>query len=369
MNYDIIIKNIRNNCAGEQDYNDLLEAIKMISGGVAKNERAVKIYSGNSTDVNNEGMEFLIHLIKGGITGRVVSKQDISREFRRWRMIEKAPADYDLFMILSKAMLELEKDGEVLRLSNNTFRNGGSTIWALPGLKDKIGSVENYQQKCKEIGTYRTNKINSSIRQGKMISPPNARMLVIQLLQCFGGSVAMSNIIKAAKNHLCEECFPKIIPESAIKDSYNTDEDSLEDAIQTRFHGKTTPLTEARARSIEFESDTRASTVWDQISGIMQKRTGKVDGHKVLCLYLLPKYLSDSSKPVMDDLGPTSTVENINREVMSILKTTLKVEKIDADAGFSEDFITFLNSVQHKTIAKINKKCRENNMDNSLYIE
>jgi hypothetical protein len=365
MKVDTIIEDIKNKCCNDDDYNALFNKIGQIFGFVAKGERDGGIYAGNCNAVDDEATDFFVELIKGNIPGTIITDNDIGREIRRWRTIKKSPANYELFSIISAALLELEK-GEmpkfkVLRMSNKEFNNSTSTIWALAGFEKRDGSWEKYELKRADIGTYATNKLKSETRTGKMISPTNAKDLVIKLLESFGGTVMMSDIVKAAKNHLAEDCFMKIV----VDDVQGGDENATEDKIQTCYSAKSTPLTEAQLVGIIFEADNRANIVWNEINKMMKTRTGKVNGHKILCLYLLPKYLGEKP-PVLADFGPKSTVENINNNVMAILKASLTVEKIDADAGASEDFELYIKSLQHKTIAKINNKCRENGMDNGL---
>lgn len=365
MKVDTIIEDIRNHRCNDDDYNMVFDKICQIFGSITKMERSKGIYTGCGNSTRDEAADFFVELIKGNIPGTIITDNDLGREIRRWRTIKKSPANYELFLIISAALLELEEGKlpkfKVLRMSDKKFNNSAETAWTMAAFKDQCGDWQKYESKRAEIGTYGTNKMKSVTREGKMITPSNAKELVIKILESFGGIVLMSDILKAAKNHLADDCFIKMVSE----DAQNGEGNDNEDTIQTRYSTKSTPLVEAQFFSIAFESDNRTTIVWNKINKMMKTRTGSVNGHKILCLYLLPKYLGEKP-PVLADFGPKSTVENINNNVMAILKASLTVDKIDADAGASEDFEKYLKLLQHETIAKINNKCRENGMDNGL---
>ena len=311
-------------------------------------------------------MYFLCYLNDnlGGI-GDIQTENKLHRLFKKWLVVRNNPQAHEFWSIISSALLVLEKEGKVERHPRQRQRNNSQkTIWYLPQNAENFADEAKYWLNQKKIGTYCPEHFNSKLesssmesesetggkeqavadelkkaKQAKIIPPSSAQKLVFDILGYLGGPVPMCKLVDLCKNHVL--LYREISP-----DQFPGDDEGSREKWDPADRG------EALRFMISEESSSRSDQIW-------QKLAGRRHGHKVLCLYIIPKYLSDQDV-ILEDFGNPTTVDSTKRDIFKVLKEYLDFHQLPGEER------SHIDRIIDKTLQKINRMCSENGFGANL---
>ncbi|MFA6309698.1 MAG: hypothetical protein WC677_08225 [Clostridia bacterium] len=290
--------------------------------------------------------DFILYL-KGNLGAQDIgTKNDLRRLFRKWITINNNPERHELWGIISEALLALEKEGKCERLPEyKAYNNGNSTIWFSPGFKGKQHNPDIYEDKKRDIPTFSPMKIKAhSKKMAKIITPESAKKLVVLLIESVKGEITMSRLVDYAANHVVLNPYRKKYIRGQDNDSEEDNETANAKSVAIYVY-------------IEEEAENKADIIWSLLSR-------RNNAHKVLCLYIIPKYILNYHVKLGDFGQSAKTIDSIKTDVFDVLRENFHLDRLSNTS--SDEELNILKEVVGKTIEIINSKCSENGYDPSL---
>lgn len=325
-----------------------IELFRMVEGFAKKHIRSANIlHQNNLFNPSDYASNFILYLKKNLGARDIGAENDLRRLFKKWITINNNPERHELWCIVSGALRALEKEGKCERLPKYKTNNN-STDWFSPKFKGKQFNPRTYEAKKRDIPTFIPMKIKGdSKKKAKIIPPESAKKLVALLLESVEGKIPMGRIVDYAANHVVLNPYRQ---EKTKEQGDDTDGE----------YNTTRAKSDAEYVYIGEEAENRADIIWSSLS----KRN---KAHKILCLYIIPKYIL-SSDVKLDDFGSSKTVDSIKTDVFDVLRQNFHLERLTTGNTTSEEDVFLLNEVVSKTIEIINRRCSENGYDSSLSI-
>lgn len=275
--------------------------------------------------------------------GRLVSSADLRREVERWRSRQGDPEAYELWRIVSEALLRLETDGEVQRASRfRAFHNRNDTSWSVP---EHAGRLANLDERD-AIGRHLPALVQGRGGKQRILRPASARAAVLAILQVLKGEVRMNEIVAELRRHLslCR-------PEQSFDTDYGLAERTPGGAIYVE-----------RTAALECEATWRSDQIWSEVQRVKRGEHRVVTGEQLLCCQILPVLLFKAKIPI-DDFGPSA--ENAKRDVFQALKTYLPREEFSAKGD--QDFDKWqIREVLRGVVANLREFCSKCGLGTAL---
>lgn len=336
----------------------ITEELYNIILSIAKGKKGQEIAQGIGTNNEAEEMalDFILYLKDNLGIGDINSKSVLYREFNRWIAKTNGSENYELWMILSEALLELEKEGICQRGKEfKNYSNRNDTTWFLPKYANSNPDLSPTNPLITIIPSYLPVKRSADAKnKAKIIPPKAAKELVVHILKAVGGPVKMGGIVDLViKNK--KVTLTKIIelPQSSNDDGENKEKISGDSVLDQRI---------AYELWIQEEVSDRADSIWSEVLIIERGRQEKVQGVKILCLYILPATIKEQSIN-LEEFGPSSTVSDVKSDVSGVLKKYLSFEHM---LEHSCEGMFPIDNIQIRIIQEINNKCSENGYDTTL---
>jgi hypothetical protein len=294
----------------------------------------------------------------------IQSEQALVRRMKKFLAAKNNPVGYELNAILREAIIALEKEGKVERCDVSGCTINSGTLFYLPGgSPDTPGTLANYQQKKNTIPVYRTEMRGTDWTKTRMISPSDAKKLILQILEAFGGAVRFDAIQQVAREHIPEQMW-RIINESAMKSAGDNDNDrSILENIPDQSQDDSNYIKKFYSKQVaEQIVDNTSENIWRRITELE-------DGDRLFCLYFIPENFGESQdkKRKLSDFGAPQTVSDRNKKIGKIWQEEHKL--IKGVKGCSR--ITGLQrkavlEVFDKIFKKLNRRCTENGYNPGL---
>ena len=325
---------------------ELYEIILSISKQKVNTQRASTGGSTGNKQNNPEDcvIDFIFYLKDNIGIGDITTKNHLYREFNRFITKSNASENHELWAILSYALIYLEKNKKVFRNSKKKFSNSNDTIWYLKEFKDTEPNISENNEKIKQIPVFTPVKRKANSKnQAKVIPPGKARELIIYILEAVGGPVDMRTIFQIASSKVVLSSLKELPQQN------NTSEGEEVDIVSNVKSEET----EALLFALDEEVENRVLLIWQEVEKIERGISTKIQGTKILCLYILPSKMGEK-KIKLSDFGPKSTVDDVSKDVMSVLRKYLSFsDSVKSDMMFPVQNI-IINIIQ-----KINEKCSE----------
>ena len=257
---------------------------------------------------------FFVYLARNNTAFVINNKSGLRREFKRFCTEKNNPAGFELWGIVSRTLLELERAGLVERAKEYRNRNNSNdTLWY-----DK----ENGSDLVNEINETHIPylKLKSRGARDRLLKPAEARKIVSGSLINVGGAVRMKDLLDAIIQ--AYSSLRMIIVENK---NVGENDDDTEDNVISRL-----PVDESFAADImvEEEADIRASAI---INGACRIRSGKrkvIKGEVILCCYLLPKARGTvsgvNSGVRLEEFGPSSSVHDVEKRIRELWSSRIE---------------------------------------------
>lgn len=244
----------------------------------------------------------------------------LDREMRKYLTRRESPAHHEVWTALSRALLALESDGAAVRLSAASGANSQNAEWCLKGNEGMPPiPLENFFDEAGRLPVY-----HPSRKDGRLISPLQAKELAVQMLKLASGPILMQTLHSEAMKH--------VVQTMAYAESLDdTMDEGEEEAVGvSRILADRMPVL---GYILEEEAVTRAGILW---SGL--EKTG--DG-QVLCLYYLPKHLLGRAV-TGGELGDPRRVSEAGKRIRNAFQQALDlsptlVERQEAAAADRRD--------------------------------
>lgn len=249
---------------------------------------------------------FMLEVSQKGLAITVEGRGGLRRAIQRHWHATRDPAAHELWKTLSKALRDLAEEGRARRLDADpgAGNNHNDAQWtSAPGESVSPADPLEFERCCEDVPACPPPPVREWLPDGKtarkVISPANASELAARLLACAGGWVKLGDLFAMfrSKVHLYGE--------------------------QPIDNGKPTggnpppvpvcPVVEREEVFLKLAAEL-AERIWQRATG-----RGLV---RVLCGYFLPKFVREV-KVRMEDLGPSSTVDDQNRQLKHIIKEEL----------------------------------------------
>jgi hypothetical protein len=299
--------------------------------------------------IHDRAGDFVVALSKKEISGVIKSVSDLNREFKRWLTRRNSPEHSELWNAVSEALLTLEKEGAVCRApSHAKYNNSNATPWSLC---EHAG-----QTSCPVDDTAAAAakpKLAAKGEKNRVLTLSEARAFALNLLALYQGEVAMSELVGRMA-----ECLPmfdantslnaKVAPES---DGNDTLQDRTEDA---QWFGDYDFL-------VREEAQSATESVWEGAGAIDRgKPPNTIRGRSVLCGYFLPKEVF-GRKVKLESLGPSSTVQDIVKDLRRLMATCLPKSGNDRLGKW------LASRIIGAILENLSRKCSENGFSCPLY--
>ena len=244
---------------------------------------------------------FVDHLFSGRRPEHIKNVSFLAREMKKYLARTRNPVQYEMHQILNEALHSLMKDGVVKQDGEGAIRS--STRFALAALESpSVAEFRDYERHRDQVPSFSTQKRANDWAKTKMLAPSDAKVLVVKLLEAFGGWVSTQDLFRAMKNHIPEQL--NVVP---LVSGSGDDGESEE----------LTPADKG-AENYIYAFDTKQ--LWVIASGAADriwKRVRKISD-RTFCIYWLPKkYYGRNAR--QEDVGPAQTVSDQCRRIQAAI--------------------------------------------------
>jgi hypothetical protein len=251
-------------------------------------------------EAHSLAIEMILH-IRNKRLANLQCAAHLDREMRKYLTRRESPAHHEVWTALSRALLALESDGVAARLSAASGANSQNAEWCLKG-KEGMPPIplENFFDEAGRLPVY-----HPSRKDGRLISPLQARELALQMLKLANGPILMQALHSEAIKHVVQTmAYAESLDGGMIEGEEAT-------ADVSRVLADRMPML---GYILEEEAVTRAGKLWNEL-----EKSG--DG-RVLCLYYLPKHLL--GRPVTGgELGDPRRVSEAGKRIRNAFQQAL----------------------------------------------
>ena len=290
--------------------------------------------------------DFLVDFFQAACPAHINSMSALIANAKKYLARKNNPIQYELNEILHEAILDLEKQQLIERDERSRGHKISSNTWvALTGTSVACqASMIDYERNKQNVENFTTKLRNGSAEHSRILTPADAKALVLQLLKAFGGWTKKTDLFTAMQNHIPEQM--KIVDIQAR----NEDEEvSLENIVAVEDDY----MDEFDAMQINRIAGIAAERIWKRICEV---------SNKVFCLYYLPKTFSKCDVK-LGDIGATSTVSDQNRRISNIVQDEMK-SYLDANDG---DKSQAVRRTVRKILRSLCGSCTESGYNPGLY--
>lgn len=306
----------------------------------------------DKTETESTALDFLLALASEDVSAYISDISDLRREFSRWITRRDSPAKSELWSIVSAALLSLEKAGKVFRpKAYRRFSNNNRTPWFLKGNEGKTPDWN-----AESILSKNMPRLRGKREKDKILSPEEACKMVTTVLKTMNGEISMSRIFELIKANV-----PLFSVSVSLDAGIQTEDSSLD--MYERL--ESSAVLSDYSFLINEERDIAVSHIWKEASAVC-RGTGSgslIEGAKILCCYVLPKD-AFGTKTTLDKFGPTSTVQDVAKDLRKILAKWMPAEKKPGKDTL-ENFI-YMETVG-AILSALTDLCSENNLCRSFY--
>jgi len=296
-------------------------------------------------------VDFLVALSREEVGQQITTPSDLKREFRRWITRHLSPQESELWLIISEALLFMEKKGRVARPARNrAYHNDNSTTWFL---SENEGKAANWSA-LDSIST-KWPSIASKGEKDRILKPKEAQSCLLVILEAVGGEISMQHLVKELSKHL------PLLDLSASLDAEKGHEDGsvqdLHDMIPSR------DVLQADTMLMQEESEHITTEIWRQAC-VLEMGADSISGARILCCYYIPKYCA-GEKVLLADFGPTSTVADVVKALGCIMKEWLPMVDPEQNDAALEQWQCI--EITRRVLAAIACLCSEKNYCRTFY--
>ena len=285
----------------------------------------------------------------------VQSAGHLAHELSKYLTRRESPAFHEVWKALSHALLELETERQVERISPSGGVNSQTTEWCLAGSAGlPPASLENFFEGASALPIYRPAR-----KDGRLLAPAQARDLALSMLKLAGGPILMQGLHGEAMKHvIVQMLYPESIDGEVEK--YGEKEGV------TRLLADRMPVNDF---ILQEEAQERARQIWDRLE--------KSKDGKPLCMYFIPKYLL-GAKVTGKDMGDSSrnseAAERIRkafRDAIDLTPTRGEREEaaaMDQRAPSGSEFAAYKARLLGRIAEILMTFCSEKSWDSNLKI-
>lgn len=280
--------------------------------------------------------------------------QHLSRELGKLLTRQENPVGHTLWTLLSEALLQMEKEGRVVRVSASGNINRQDTEWSLTELAENpSANVEKFIQAAAKLPVYYPTR-----QDGRLLSPTQARELLMGMLGAAGGPILMQELHSEALKHVVHT----MLYEEAL--------DEVDSPEQGGSEGMSRTLISRQLQSgyiIEDEALKRAETIW--------KKLEAKEDNRVLCNYYLPKFLLGKAV-TGSDLGSPQRISEASKRIREVfqeavdLTQTVAEQREQAQMQQFDPLASYAPNYALQLLRRITellmKKCSEKSWDKHL---
>lgn len=263
------------------------------------------------SEITDLAFDFLMDLRLGKVTGIILSRADLSREFRRWHVKKHEPQKKELWEILSENLRKLEDEGKVKR--GAAFRgrsNSNACLWYLTGCEGSRA----IDLKPEQVSAFLPKKRKTG-KKDRVLKPAEAESCLMGILNMARGEIRMGTLFELIRKNLCLFEVYDSLDQPVGEDG----EATLGELLQREEEISTDELC-----MIQEQAAHAAKLIQDRTGPIIRKRGAReVSGHTVLCRYYLPKKLHQEQVK-LQDLGPPSAVSEAVQDIDLIVESLFK---------------------------------------------
>ena len=268
------------------------------------NELTKKLYLPDTNDEKDREdavSGFVDHLFHGRRPEHIKNVSFLAREMKKYLAMTRNPVQYEMHQILNEALHSLIKDGIVKQDSEGAIRS--STRFVLAAMKSPaVAEFRDYERHRDKVPSFSTQKRANDWEKTKMLTPSDAKVLVIKLLEAFGGWITTQDLFRAMKNHIPEQM-----------------------QISSRFSGpgddgepeERTPVDKGADNYIYGFDTNQLFVIASGAAGRIWERVKKISD-RTFCIYWLPKkYYGRNARQVA--VGPAQTVSDQCKRIQAVI--------------------------------------------------
>lgn len=329
-------------------------------------ESFIKVHNGSIADVKDLVEEMLSDLMKIPL-GQVEVKTypNLVRDLRKMIAKKNNPAGYELNDIINTALRELEKAKMIVRdAASKGKRISSLTSFKLVGSPDRDANVSDYEANASKIPMYWPKERGGSMEHSRIITPENARKLLLELLAVFNGWTSKGVLVSAALKHIPEDCMFKLESLPEERDDTRTEDERLT-IMSKRDEDKNC----YNVDSINDFYENQAQVIIEDKSIIIWNKACEISKVKFFCLYYIPEHFGndDEKRTVLEDFGKTSTMGDQNTRLKEMCDQELKaideIRGMQRVTGLQREYVKYiLNGI----VLKLYRKCSENGYNPNL---
>lgn len=305
--------------------------------------------------------EYLVTILKSERRpDHIFSTSLLVRDMRKYLARTRNPVQYEMSRILSTALLELERDGLIKRGSPFAGRliQSGTTFTLADSPKSEkcIADRADYREWC--VRNRQSYVVGSrpvrNCEKRRMITPLDARELVLFLLKAFGSWTMYRDLLWSMQFHIPEQMRLVSLAAPGEGDEENGASSPSADA----------PDYVAEEYVYDRHDVQQALVIAEETAGRIWQRICRVSD-RVFCLYYLPKEIFDRPAVTLESLGASSTVGDQNKKIRKIFfSERFEFENKTGDGGRQGEAVR-LASV--KILEILTGRCTEKGYPADLY--
>lgn len=290
------------NKAYSQLLNDLIQICRSIR--VIKTEEEAK----------EAANDYIAYLLSKGGPETFSSKSYLGNACRKYLARKNNPMQYEMNEILREALHSLANEGKIKCDSASKGKNYSKlTLFALSSCRNneaEVAAREDYLKNKHKVSSYTTTARAGDWEKTRMITPENAKQLILELLEAFGSWVTIEDLMYAMQNHIPEQCQIVSIEDKRV-DSDDAALNAYENIADPNSHN--TYMEDYSQQQLRLKAWQISEVLWKKICAVSTK---------TFCLYYLPKNWFQKSV-TLDSVGPSSTVGDQNQKLEFIVKVGL----------------------------------------------
>ncbi len=331
---------------GRQFHKDIVK----IAGAHLRDALAKGLHS----DITAEDLagDFIVAIAGEEITSEITTPSQLGREFKRWLTRRDKPEQAELWQILSRSILLLERAGRVERpLAQRRFHNTNKTSWYISGAQDAKVHWEAEDEIARQLPSSRMKSDHDRI-----LKPDEAEDMILIILRLFQGPIPFGLIFR----NICKKLplFTTDSLDASLPGAMDGKSRSLQDIVE----GRDVPV--YHEMIIAEQAEALAVGIWESAGKIERGGQQKIEGRHILCCYLIPKHTSEH-KIVLDSFGPTSTVQDLVTDLEALLREKLSDLGSRGASSVHDEHIR--HSITRGLIERIGAFCSEKGYCRSFY--
>lgn len=319
-----------------------LKLENILAGNFKDNIPGIKNYC----EAQDAARDFLAAFFQAACPVHINSMSALIANAKKFLARKNNPVQYELNEILHEAILDLEKQQLIERDESSRGHKISSNTWvALTGTSVACqASMSDYEKNQQNVENFTTKLRNGSAEHSRILTPADAKSLVLQLLKAFGGWTKKTDLFTAMQNHIPEQM--RIVD---IQAGNEDNEVSLENIVAVEDDY----MDEFDAMQINRIAGMAAERIWKRICEV---------SNKVFCLYYLPKTFTECDVK-LEDIGASSTVSDQNRKISNIVQDEMK-NYLNANDG---DKSLAIRHTVKKILRSLCGSCTESGYNPGLY--